>query len=44
MHSKSDKTESKTNDKADKVIQKHFKSILSRYKIVLEVSMKGSDI
>lgn len=44
MHSKSDKTEIKTNDKADKVIQKRFKSLLSRYKIVLEVSMKGSDI
>ena len=31
------------NDKADEVIKKLYKSLLSRYQISLEESMKGSD-
>ena len=31
------------NDKADEVIKKRFQSLLSRYQIGLETSMKGSD-
>ena len=42
MHSKSDK-EITTNDKADKFIQKLFKSLLNRYKNNLAKSMKGSE-
>ena len=30
------------NDKADKVIEEHFQSLLSRYQIDLETSMSGS--
>ena len=32
------------NDKADKVIEEPFQSLLSRYQIGLETSMKGSEI
>ena len=31
------------NDKADEVIEKSFQSLLSRYQIWLETSMRGSD-
>ena len=43
MHSKSDNEEIKINDKAGKVIQKLFKSLLNRYQNNLETSMTGSD-
>ena len=43
MHSKSDNKEITTNDKADKVIQKFFKSLLNRYKNNLAKLMKGSE-
>lgn len=42
MHSKRDNTEIMVNDKADEVI-KVFKSLLSRYEIWLETSMRGND-
>ena len=32
------------NDKADKVIEEPFQSLLSRYQIGLETSMKGCEI
>ena len=43
MHSKSDNIEIMINDKADKVLEELFQSLLSRYQIVLETSMKGSN-
>ena len=30
------------NDKADEVIKKHFESLLNKYQIGLETSMRGS--
>ena len=43
MHSKSNNIEIMINDKADEVIEELFQSLLSRYRIGLETSMKGSD-
>ena len=40
---KSDSEEIKINDKADKVIEKLFKSLLNRYQNNLETSIRGSD-
>ena len=42
MHSKSDDIEIMINGK-DKVFEKRFKSLLHRYHIELETSMRGSD-
>ena len=42
MHSKSDDIEIMINGK-DKVFEKRFKSLLRRYHIELETSMRGSD-
>ena len=42
MHSKSDNVKMMINDKEDEVIEL-FQSLLSRYQIGLETSMKGSD-
>ena len=42
LYSKSDDIEIMINDKADEVIEELFKSLLSRYQIGLETSMKGS--
>ena len=42
MHSKSDNKEIETNEKADEVIEKLFKFLLSRYQNNLEISMRGS--
>ena len=42
IHSRSDNIEIMINDKADEVIEV-FHSLLSRYQIGLETSMKGSD-
>ena len=41
-HSKSDKIEIMINDKAGKVLEKCFESLLKRYQIGLETSMRGS--
>ena len=41
MHSQSDKKEIKLNEKADEVIEKLFKFLLSRYQSNLETSMRG---
>ena len=43
MHSKSDNKEIIINDKADEVTGKLFKSLLNRYQIGLESSMRGSE-
>ena len=43
MHSKSDNIEIMINDKSDEVIEKRFQSLLPRYQIELETSMKGND-
>ena len=43
MHSKSDKIEIKINDKVDEITEEFFQSVLSRYLIELETSMRGSD-
>ena len=43
MHSKSDKMELMTNEKADEVVEEFFKSFLDRYQINLEKLMKGSE-
>lgn len=43
MHSKSDDIEIMIKDKADKLMQEHFKSLLSRYKTDLEELMQGSN-
>ena len=42
MHSKSDNIEIMIKDKADKVIEELFQSLLSRYQIGLETSVRGS--
>ena len=44
MHSKSDNIEIMINDKADEVIERLFQSLLSRYQIGLETSLKGDFI
>ena len=43
MHTKSDNIEIMINDKADEVIEELLQSLLFRYQIELEASMKGSD-
>ena len=43
MHSKSNNIEIMINDKADEAIEEPFQSLISRYQIGLETSMKGSD-
>ena len=43
MHSKSDNIEMMSNDKADELKEDLFASLLSRYQIGLETSMKRSD-
>ena len=43
MHSKSDNREIIINDKADEVIVELFKSLIKKYQIGLETSMRGSD-
>ena len=40
---KSDNIKIMINDKADEVIKELFQSLLSRYQIGLETSMKGSE-
>ena len=42
MHSKSDNKKIMIDDKADKVMEELFQFVLSRYRIGLETSMKGS--
>ena len=44
MHSKNDKTEIMSHDKAGEVLEKLFESLLSRYQIGLETSMRSSDL
>ena len=43
MHLKSDNIETIINDKADGVVEEHFQSLLSKYQIELETSIKDSD-
>ena len=43
IHSKTDNIKFMIYDKADKVIEDFFQSLLSRYHIRLETSMRGSD-
>ena len=43
MHSKSDDIEIMIKDKADKIIEELFQSLLSRYEIGLETSVRGSN-
>ena len=43
LHSKSDNTPIMINDKVDEVIEELFQSLLPRYQIGLETSMKDSD-
>ena len=43
MRSKSDNIEIMISDKADEVIEELFQSLLSRYQIGLETSMRVSD-
>ena len=43
VHSKSNNIETMINDEAYEVIKKPFESILSRYQIGLETTMKGKD-
>ena len=43
MHSKSSNKEILTNDKADKVIEEFFASLLSRHQNCLKDLMRGSD-
>ena len=42
VHSRSDHIKLMINDKEDEVIKELFQSLLSRYQIGLETSMKGS--
>ena len=44
MHSRSNNIEIVINDKVDEVIEQLFQSLLSRYQMGLETSMKGSDV
>ena len=43
IHSKSDNIEIMINDKSDEVIEELLQSLLSRYQIGLETSMRGSN-
>ena len=43
IHSKTDNIKFMIYDKSDKVIEELFQSLLSRYHIRLETSMRGSD-
>ena len=43
MHSKSDNLELMTYDNAIEVIEEIFESLLSKYQMDLETSIKGSD-
>ena len=43
MHSKSNDIELMISDKADEIIEDFFQSLLSKYQIGLETSMKDSD-
>ena len=43
MHSKSDNLEVMTYDNANEVIEEIFESLLSKYQMSLETSIKGSD-
>ena len=43
MHSKSDDIKLIINDKAEEVIEERFRSLLSRYQIGLETTIKGGD-
>ena len=43
MHSKRNNKEILTNDRADKVIEEFFASLLSRHQNCLEDSMRGSN-
>ena len=43
MHWKSDNIEIMINDKPDEVTEKLFKSLLNRYQVGLETSIRGSD-
>ena len=43
MHWKADNTEIMTNDRANEVIEELFQSLLFRFQIGLETSMRGSD-
>ena len=40
MHSNSDNIEILNHDKTDKAIEEHFESLLKRYQIGLEISMR----
>ena len=41
---KNDNVEIKIDDKADEIIEKNFQSLLFRYDIGLETSMKSNDV
>ena len=43
MHPKSENTEITSHYKGDEAVEELFESLLSRYQIVLELSMKGSE-
>ena len=43
MHSKSDNIELMPYDNANEFVNELFESLLSRYQIVLETSMRGND-
>ena len=43
MHSKSDNIEIMINYRVEEVIEGLFQSLLSRYQIILEIAMRGSD-
>ena len=43
MHSKGNSIETMINDKADEVIEERFESLLDKYQIGLETSMRGGD-
>ena len=44
MNSKTENIEIMINDKADKVIEEVFQSLLSRYQIGLETTVKSSNL
>ena len=44
MNSKTENIEIMINDKADKVIEEVFQSLLSRYQIGLEATVKSSNL
>ena len=43
MHSKCDNIETMIKDQAEEIIEKRFQSSLSRFRIGLETTMKGSN-